>query len=232
MTGTLYGLGTGPGDPELLTLKAHRLISQARVIAYPAPDSGESFARRIVADYLPEGVREIPVVIPMRAARFPAQEVYDRAAAELSAVLEAGEDVVVLCEGDPFFYGSFMYLFGRLAGRFPVEIVPGVSSLGASSAAAARALCARMDVLTVLPATLPEEVLRDRLAATDAAAVMKLGRHFPKARAVIDGLGLTDRAVLVQHASLPGQAVCPLAEAPAEVPYFSMIVIPGKDAHV
>ncbi|WP_172328530.1 precorrin-2 C(20)-methyltransferase [Mangrovicoccus sp. HB161399] len=232
MTGTLHGVGVGPGDPELLTLKAHRLIAGASAIAYPAPDSGDSFARRIVAQYLPAGVREIPIVIPMRAERFPAQEVYDRAAAELAAILEAGEDVVVLCEGDPFFYGSFMYLFSRLADRFPAEITPGVSSLGASAAGAARALCARADVLTVLPATLPEETLRDRLSATDAAVLMKLGRHFPKARAVIDALGLTGRAVLVQHASLPDQQVCPLSEAPDAVPYFSMILIPGKDAHV
>lgn len=232
MSGTLYGVGVGPGDPELLTLKAHRLITTAEVIAYPAPDSGESFARRIVAGFLPEGAREIPIIIPMRAARFPAQDIYDQAAAALAEELDAGRDVVVLCEGDPFFYGSFMYLFARLAERFPSQIVPGVSSLGAVTAAARQPLCARADTLTVLPATLDEATLAARLAATDAAAIMKLGRHFPKARAVIDRLGLTERAHLVRHASLPEQAVMPLAEAPDEAPYFSMILIPGKDAHV
>ncbi|MFV0358771.1 precorrin-2 C(20)-methyltransferase [Tropicimonas sp.] len=232
MSGTLYGIGVGPGDPELLTLKAHRLIGTAPVIAYPAPDSGDSFARGIVAAYIPPGVREIPIVIPMRAARFPAQQVYDDAAGDIAAALSAGQDVVVLCEGDPFFYGSFMYLFARLAGRFPAEIVPGVSSLGAVTAAARRPLIARDEVLTVLPATLPEADLERQLAQANAAAVMKLGRHFDKARAVLERLGLTGRAIFVAHASLPNQTVCPLADAPRTAPYFSMIVVPGKDAHV
>ncbi len=230
--GTLYGIGVGPGDPELLTLKAHRLIGAAPVVAYPAPDSGESFARAIAAGAIAPAAREIPIVIPMRPDRFPAQDVYDAAARTLSAELDAGRDVAVLCEGDPFFYGSFMYLFARLAGRFPCEIVPGVSSLGAVCAAAAQPLCARADVLTVVPGTLPAPDLADRLAGTDAAAVMKLGRHFPKVRQVIEDLGQTDRAVLVRHASLPSEGVCPLADAPDEVPYFSMVLIPGRDAHV
>lgn len=232
MTGTLFGVGVGPGDPELVTLKAHRLITGAAVVAYPAPDSGESFARRIVAEFLSEDAIEIPMVVPMRVARFPAQTVYDAGAAEIAEHLEAGRNVFVLCEGDPFFYGSFMYLFARLEGRFPVEIVPGVSSLGAVTAAAQRPLCAREEVLTVLPATLDAEVLRDRLAGANAAAIMKLGRHFAKARGVVAELGLTERAMFVRHASLPEQEVTPLADAPDVAPYFSMILIPGRDAHV
>ncbi|RYH09335.1 precorrin-2 C(20)-methyltransferase [Tropicimonas sp. IMCC6043] len=232
MSGTLYGLGVGPGDPDLLTLKAHRLISGATTIAYPAPDSGESFARGIVAEFIPEGAREIPIVIPMRSERFPAQEVYDAAAETIADALASGEDVVVLCEGDPFFYGSFMYLFARLAERFPAEIVPGVSSLGAVTAVARQPLIAREEVLTVLPATLPEDELERHLAAANAAAIMKLGRHFARTRAVLERLGLAERAVFVSHATLPQQQVCPLAEAPETAPYFSMIVVPGKDAHV
>lgn len=232
MSGTLYGVGVGPGDPDLLTLRAHRLISSATTVAYPAPDSGASFARRIVADFLPEGVREIPMIVPMRAARYPAQTIYDTAASQIADILAGGEDVVVLCEGDPFFYGSFMYLFARLAGSARTVVVPGVSSLGAVTAAAQRPLCAREEILTVLPATLPEQVLHDRLAVADAAAIMKLGRHFPKARRVIGALGLTERAIFVRHASLPEQATAPLSEAPDTAPYFSMILIPGTDAHV
>ncbi|PRY26184.1 precorrin-2/cobalt-factor-2 C20-methyltransferase [Aliiruegeria haliotis] len=232
MSGTLYGLGVGPGDPELLTLKAHRLIRSAGVIAYPAPDTGESFARAIVAEYMPDGATEIAIVIPMRSERFPAQEVYDSAATEIAQALEAGQDVVVLCEGDPFFYGSFMYLFSRLSDRFPTEIVPGVSSLGAVTAAASQPLIAREEVLTVLPATLEESELERHLADANAAAIMKLGRHFGKTRAVLDRLGMTERARFVSHASLPNQNVCPLSEAPETAPYFSMIIVPGKDAHV
>ncbi len=117
-SGTLYGVGLGPGDPELLTLKAHRLIVNAKAVAYPAPDDGPSFARAIAADFIPSGAKEIPIIVPMRVERYPAKAVYDKAAAEIASVLEGGEDVVTLCEGDPFFYGSFMYLFERLSRAF------------------------------------------------------------------------------------------------------------------
>ncbi|MFD0978336.1 precorrin-2 C(20)-methyltransferase [Tropicimonas aquimaris] len=232
MTGTLYGLGLGPGDPELLTLKAHRLISGAQVIAYPTPDTGESFARSIAAAFIPDTAREIPIVIPMRSERFPAQEVYDSAAEEIAAALEQGQDVVVLCEGDPFLYGSFMYLYARLAERFPTEVVPGVSSLGAVTAAAGRPLIARDEVLTVLPATLPEAELEAQVRKSNAVAIMKIGRHLTKVRDLLEGLGLAERAVFVSHASLPEQNVRPLREAPETAPYFSMIILPGRDAHV
>ena len=139
MTGKLYGVGLGPGDPELLTLKALRILKSVPVIAWPAPDEGHSFARSIAADHLPGGQVEIAIRVPMRVERFPAQEIYDRAAEEIAAHLDAGRDVAVLCEGDPFFYGSFMYLFERLAGRYETEIVPGVSSIMAAGAASGSA---------------------------------------------------------------------------------------------
>src|SRR4051794_28234257 len=126
---TAWGIGVGPGDPELMTLKAVRLIRAAAVVAYPAPLGGDSFARQVAAAHLGHQ-REIPIEVPMAGERFPLAAIYDKAAAEIGRALEAGEDVAILCQGDPFFYGSFMYLFERLAGRHPVEIVPGVSSLG------------------------------------------------------------------------------------------------------
>jgi precorrin-2/cobalt-factor-2 C20-methyltransferase len=224
--GTLYGVGLGPGDPELMTLKAHRLISAARVIAYPAPDDGESFARSIAAGIIPPDAREIAIVVPMRVERFPAKEVYDKAAAEIGAELAAGVDVVVLCEGDPFFYGSFMYLFERLAGRFPVEIVPGVTSLTATAAALARPLTARNDVLTVIPGPLPDEEIAARIEAAGAVAIMKVGRHLPRLRALIERLGLLAQAGYVERATLAAQRVAPLADVASEAaPYFSMILI-------
>lgn len=231
MTGTLYGVGVGPGDPELMTLKAHRLISGAQVLAYPAPDRGESFARSIAAGAIPEGAEEIPIVIPMSAERFPAQQVYDEAAARMAGRLEAGLDVVCLCEGDPFFYGSFMYLFARLSRRFRCEVVPGVSSLTASAAAAGRPLCARNEVLAVLPGTLPEAELAARLKMCGAAAILKVGRRLPRLRALLEAEGLAGRAVYVGHASLGREVVLPLAEAPEAAPYFSMILVPGSDPH-
>jgi len=224
--GTLYGVGLGPGDPELMTLKAHRLISSARVVAYPAPDDGASFARSIAEGAISPQAREIPIVVPMRVARFPAQAVYDRASAEIAAELEAGEDVVVLCEGDPFFYGSFMYLFERLSGRFRAEIVPGVTSLTACAARLARPLTARNDVLTVLPGPLPDADLRARIEAAQAVAIMKVGRHLERLRRLIADMGLLAHAGYVERATLDSECVAPLAEVSGEAaPYFSMILI-------
>ncbi|ADZ72322.1 precorrin-2 C(20)-methyltransferase [Polymorphum gilvum] len=226
MTGTLYGVGLGPGDPELLTLRAHRLISTARVISYPAPDTGPSFARAIAAPYFPDGVREIPIVIPMRESRFPAKEIYDRAAQEIAELLDTGTDVISLCEGDPFFYGSYMYVFERLSARYPTVIVPGVTSLTACAAALRRPLTGRTDVLTVIPATLSDAEIRARIEAAQSVAIMKVGRHVGRLRALLDDLGLTHRAGYVERASLPDERVMPLAALAAErAPYFSMILI-------
>lgn len=225
-TGRLYGLGLGPGDPELITLKAWRILRQAAVIAYPAPDDGPSFARSIVAHWLSPAHIEIEIRIPMAIARFPAQEVYDGAAADIAAHLEAGRDAALLCQGDPLFYGSFMYLFGRLGERFPCEIVPGVSSLGACAAAAGFPLAARNDALAVLPASLDDDELTRRLAACEAAAIIKLGRHFARIRDLLVRLGLGEKARYVERASLPSERVLPLeAVDPSAAPYFSMILL-------
>jgi precorrin-2/cobalt-factor-2 C20-methyltransferase len=231
MSGTLYGIGLGPGDPDLMTIKAHRLVASAKVVAYPAPDTGDSFARSIAADAISSNAIEIPIVIPMRVERFPAQNVYNEAAAAIGSHLDQGTDVVALCEGDPFFYGSFMYLFGRLAGRHRCEIVPGVTSMTACAGMAERPLCARNEILTVIPAPVDEALLRDRLQASGAAVIMKVGRHLAKVRKVIDELGLTSRAMYVSHASLPQQTVTALADAPDKAPYFSMILIGGTDPY-
>ena len=223
--GKLYGIGLGPGDPELMTLKAARLIQSARVIAYPSLAGSTSFARDIAADFIAPDAREIDMQVPMTVERGPAQAAYDRGAAEIRAALEAGDDVVVLCEGDPFFYGSFMYIFARLSGDFDVEVVPGVTSVTACAAAAQRPLTARNEVLTVLPGPLPEAALKTRISESDSVAIMKVGRHLPKIRQVIDDLGLTQHAHYVARASGVQEQVCPLSEAPEKAPYFSMILI-------
>ncbi len=225
MSGVLYGIGLGPGDPELMTLKAHRLIGSALVVAYPAPTGGESFARSIAADVISPNAREIRIDIPMDVARYPAQDAYDGAAAEISEVLRGGQDVVVLCEGDPLFYGSFMYLFARLSDRFAVEIVPGVTSVTACAAACQRPLSARNEVLTIIPGTLDEAELAGRIASADALAIMKVGRHLPKIKRVLEAQGLVAQSSYIERASLPNQVVSPLAKAPEKAPYFSMILV-------
>ena len=224
-SGRLYGLGVGPGDPELLTLKALRLLRAVPVVAYPAPEHGNSFARSIVAAWIEGHQREIAIRFPMRPGP-PPVEIYDGAAAELAAELEDGRDVALLCQGDPLFYGSFINVFTRLAGRYQIEIVPGVSSLTACAAAAATPLVSRDDTFAVIPATLDEDQITARLAASESVAIVKLGRHIAKVRRVLDRLGLLDGAVCIEHATLPTQRVAPFACInPDLAPYFSTVLI-------
>lgn len=226
MTGTLYGVGVGPGDPELITLKAQRILREVPVIAWPAPLEGDSMARTIAAPHLPPGRIEVPIRMPLSSDRFPVQEIYDRAAGEIAEHLAAGRDVAVLCEGDPFVYGSFMYLFARMADRFAVRVVPGVSSLTAAAAVLGMPLAARNDVLLVLPAPLPEDELERRLSGADAAVIIKVGGHLEKLARVLDRLGLATTARYVEHATMDSERILPLAEAVAgTAPYFSMVLV-------
>lgn len=235
MTGRLYGIGVGPGDPELLTLKAVRLIQDCAVLAYPAPaDGAESMARRIAAAHIPNGKTEIVISTPMTPGNFPANNVYDKYAAEIAAHLDNGDDVAVLCEGDPFLFGSFMYLFGRLAADYATEVVPGVSSLGACAARSGRPLVSRNQVLTIVPAPIDEDRMHDMIAGSDAVAIMKVGRHLQKVRRVLSALGCEDGATYIERATLDEEKVLPLTEVSTETaPYFSMILVrraEGADA--
>ena len=228
--GWLFGIGVGPGDPELLTLKALRLLRAAPVVAYPAPEHGDSFARSIVAVWLKAGQREIAIRFPMQPG-LPSAAIYDAGAAELATELDRGNDVALLCQGDPLFYGSFIHLFSRLAGRYRIEIIPGVPSITACAAAASTALVARDEALAVIPATLDEAEIARRVGESDAAAIVKLGRHFPKVRRVLHELGLLDSASYIERATLPNQRVAPVARVDAgEVPYFSMTLIRRRGA--
>ncbi len=223
---TVYGIGVGPGDPELLTLKALRLLRECPVIAYPAPEAGDSLARKIVAPHLTATKVEIAIRMPLLADRFPAQEVYSRATAEIGSHLAAGRDVAVLCLGDPFFYGSFMYLFERLAADHKVIVVPGVTSVSAGAAVLDLPLVARNETLTVIPAPLPDAEIERRLSVADTVAIIKVGRHFARIRALFERLGLASRARYVEHASMTSERTPSLSEIdPASVPYFSLILL-------
>ena len=225
MSGVLYGVGLGPGDPGLITVKSSQLISQARVIAYPSLAGGESFARSIAAGLISPEAEEIVMDVPMTVARAPAQAAYDIGAKKIAMALDSGEAVVCLCEGDPFFYGSFMYLYARLVADYHIEVVPGVTSITTCAARAGMPLAARNERLTVLPGPLPARELRSRIEGAESVAIMKVGRHLNKIRAVIAELGLTGKAAYIERASLPNELICPLADAPEKAPYFSMIIL-------
>jgi precorrin-2/cobalt-factor-2 C20-methyltransferase len=228
--GRLYGVGVGPGDPELLTIKALRLIQAAPVIAYQSATDKESIARAIAAQYLTGEQIEVAFHLPRALEPEKAKEIYDQEVEPIAQHLAAGRDVVVLCEGDPFFYGSFMYVFTRLSEHYQTEVVPGVSSLMACPVALGVPFTYYNDIMTVLPAPLPAEELITQLLTTDAAAIMKLGRHFKKVRDILHQLGLASRALYIERATMAQQRIVPIDEVdPAEVPYFAMIVIPSKN---
>ena len=234
--GRLYGVGLGPGDPELITLKAARLIRDADVIAFHAGVGKQSNARRIAADLIPGTAIEEELRYPVTTGptAHPGgyagamAEFYEECASRLTAHLEQGRTVVVLAEGDPLFYGSFMYLHDRLAPRFETEVVPGVPAFAAATAVVASPLVRQTDVLTVLPGTLDVPELARRLADTDGAIIMKLGRRFPGVVEALRQAGRLEHALYVERASMPAERWMPVVDVdPASVPYFSLIVVPG-----
>jgi precorrin-2 C20-methyltransferase/precorrin-3B C17-methyltransferase len=239
MSGRLYGVGVGPGDPELITVKAARLIEHADVIAYHAARHGRSNARAIAEPYLREGQIEEALIYPVTTEdtdhpggyQGAIDEFYAEAAARLAAHLDAGRTVVVLAEGDPFFYGSYMHMHKRLSDRYETTVVPGVTSVSAAAAVLGRPLMERDEILTVLPGTLPPAELAARLAATESAAVMKLGRTFEGVREAFTRVGRLDDAFYVERATTDRERVAPLAEVdPESVPYFSLALLPSPAA--
>jgi precorrin-2 C20-methyltransferase/precorrin-3B C17-methyltransferase len=234
--GRLFGVGLGPGDPELVTVKAARLIADAGVVAYHAARHGRSIARSVAAPYLREGQIEEPFIYPVTTEttdhpggyQGAIDEFYAACAQRLAAHLDAGRDVVVLAEGDPFFYGSYMHMHKRLAHRYPTEVVPGVTSVSAAAAVLGRPLVERDEVLTVLPGTLPPDELAARLAGTGSAAVMKLGRTFAGVREAFERAGRLDEAWYVERATTPTERRGRLADVdPSTVPYFSLALLPS-----
>jgi precorrin-2 C20-methyltransferase/precorrin-3B C17-methyltransferase len=239
MSGRLYGVGVGPGDPELITVKAARLIEGADVVAYHAARHGRSNARAIAEPYLRTGQIEEALIYPVTTGttdhpggyQGAIDEFYAEAAARLAAHLDAGRDVVVLAEGDPFFYGSYMHMHKRLSGKYATTVVPGITSVSAASAVLGRPLMERDEVLTVLPGTLPPDELAARLATTESAAVMKLGRTFAGVREALDRAGRLGDAWYVERATTDRERVAPLAEVdPDDVPYFSLVLLPSPAA--
>jgi len=234
--GRLYGVGTGPGDPELLTLKAVRALGEAQIVAHFARQGGTGNAHATVAAHLRRDQTLLPLVYPVTteigkddpAYRRAIADFFDEAAARVAAELSAGRTVAVLSEGDPFFYGSYMHLHVRLAHRFETEVVPGVTAMSGCWSAAGLPLMQGDDVTTVLPGTLPEDELARRLSHTDAAVIMKVGRNLPKIRRALKSVGRLSTAVYVERGTMEGGLAMKLADRKDDrAPYFSVVLVPG-----
>jgi precorrin-2/cobalt-factor-2 C20-methyltransferase len=234
--GKLIGVGVGPGDPELMTLKAMRALREADVIAFFAKAGNASHSRAIAARYLNGGIIELPLTYPVTtelpkcsAAYQDALEIfYAHAASDIAGHLEAGRVVAVICEGDPLFYGSYMHLHTRLAPRFTAEVIAGVSGMSGCWSAAGLPIAQGDDVFTVLPATLPESELVRRLSDANAAVVMKVGRHLPKLRRALERSGRLPRAIYVERGTMSEEKMIPLAaKADDDAPYFAVVLVPG-----
>ena len=232
----LIGVGVGPGDPELLTLKALRALQEADVIAHFAKAGNPSNARAIVVSHLRPGIAELELLYPV-TTEFPRdapsycsrmREFFDASADAIAARLDAGETVAVLCEGDPLFYGSYMHLHVRLAHRYPATVIAGVSGMSGCWSAIGAPIAQGNDVFTVLPATLPQSELERRLADADSAVVMKLGRNLTKVRAALDRAGRLDRAIYVERGTMSDAKVMALtAKQDEQAPYFAVVLVPG-----
>jgi precorrin-2/cobalt-factor-2 C20-methyltransferase len=235
--GCLHGVGLGPGDPDLLTVKAVKTIKSSPVVAFFAKTGRRGHARTIVDTWLPRDCEQLPLEYPLTveipfgdAAYVSALSAFYAVSAETIADhLRAGRDVALLCEGDPLFYGSFIHIYLRLKDRFRIEICPGITGMSGCWTVAGAPITCGDDVLTVLPGTLCHEVLVARLCATDAAVVMKIGRNFAKVRDAVAAAGLIDRALYVERGTMADQKIMPLADKRDETaPYFSMIIVPGQ----
>ena len=235
--GRLIGLGVGPGDPELITVKALRLLRESPVVAYFVAKGKKGNAFGIIEAQLQGAQTLMPLVYPVTTEALPAplsyeqiiSDFYDQAAVDVAQHLQAGRDVAVICEGDPFFYGSYMYLHDRLAQQFEAQVVPGVCSMLGGASVLGVPLVYRNQSLSVLSGVLPHEELKRRLADADAAVIMKLGRNFHKVREVLSELGLAERALYVERATMSNQKIVPFNDVdPLSSPYFSLIIVPGE----
>ena len=234
--GRLIGVGTGPGDPELLTLKAVRALGEADVVAHFAKRGNNGNARAIVGPHFRDTWIELPLLYPVTTEidkdsndyRAALAGFYEESVREVEKHLEMGRTVAVLSEGDPLFYGSYMHLHVRLAHRYPTEVIPGVTAMSGCWSQTGVPIVQGDDILTVLPGTLSEFELTRRLADTDAAVIMKVGRNLPKIRRALSATGLLERAVYVERGTMANTESMRLADKKDDqAPYFSIVLVPG-----
>lgn len=235
VVGTLYGIGVGPGDPELITVKAARILAAARIVAHFRKRCSPGHAWTIAHPHLSPGVRELALEYPVTTEIAFSEtgyidaisSFYSTASESIRQLLEEGEDVALLCEGDPFFYGSFLHMYERLRRSVPIVAVPGVTGMSGCWTSAAAPIALGDDVLTVLPGTLEKEALAAKLRSTDAAVIMKVGHNLPKIREALSAAGRLDEAIYVERGTMAGERIAPLSEVAEAAPYFSIVLLPG-----
>ncbi len=238
MAGTVFGVGVGPGDPELITVKAAHTIARAPVVAYFSKRGKRGNAYAIGERHISASAEQLPLIYPYTTELSPLHPeyvdalrgFYDASARAIAERLDAGQDVAVLCEGDPMFYGSYMYLHDRLASDYTARVIPGITSFAGCAAGAGIALVSTDRTFTVVPGTLAEPELEARLGAAEAAVIIKLGKHFPKVRRVLARLGRLEHATYFEHGTTERERVLPLIDKrDDESMYFSLIIVPAHD---
>ncbi len=233
--GQLYGIGVGPGDPELVTVKAVKHIEKADIIAFPTAKGATGNAKRTIEPYITKAHQLISLTYPVTAGPVADSQTYlplmkkfyDDTAQEMKAELLKGKNIAIICAGDPFIFGSYMYWHARLSDEFETIVIPGISSILAAPVELGKPLCHREDVVSIIPATLSEDQLVENLTNSTSAVIMKLGRTFPKVVNALKKAGLEDKAYYVERATMQNQRILPVLEVdPTKVAYFSVVVIP------
>ena len=222
--GVLYGVGVGPGDPELLTLKAQRIISQADTVAVPDKGAGEKTALRI-ASALVESKPLLLCDAPMVRDPKRLEEAYTRNAERIIGELDQGRTVAFLTLGDPSIYSTYLYTHRRVAAAgYEAKIIPGVPSFCAVAAALGDGLCEGSGRLLVVPAS--HRDVSDCLDVDANLVFMKAGREIGALRQALAERGLLDRAALVENCGMEEERVFPkFADAPEDSGYFSVVVV-------
>jgi len=241
MQGTFYVVGVGPGDPQLMTLKAANILEKCGVWFVPSAfENGGSMALKIASGAVEsEGKTILSHRFPMKQVhrdKSPDPEVqaaWQQAAATITKCLEDGQDVVFPTLGDPAIYSTGFYVCETLqnnGAKFHIEIVPGVSAIGATSAVAEMPLCLGDERLVVIPATFENDTIRELLALSDSIVFMKVHKVMARLVGLLEELGLVDNAVLVERCSLPDQKIWTnIRDAVGEeIHYFSTMVVRKK----
>lgn len=234
---TIYGIGLGPGDPDLMSVKADRLVRRIKNVAFFRKAGRKGHARTIVEGLLPMGAIELPMEYPVTTEisvtdpqyNVLLSEFYEECKKKIAFLSEQGHEVAILCEGDPFFYGSFMHLYTRLKNTHPVTVVPAITGMSGAWTASGAPITWGDDVLTVLLGTLSLDELQKRMANSDALVIMKIGRNIEKIRQALKASNLYQKAYLIEYATMPQQTVHKLSECEGRItPYFSIIVVHGQ----